>query len=207
VRVVYAIVVLLACAAILVAIHWYRCRWREIDPFELKIRQAVKLKWKKTAEVTKDGHGASFTKRSVRFARGKEEAVLWRKDATITLLRVALPIDFDDFIELEEFIATHPRDADFDDATGQLRYIYDIDLFFMKHGYRNDLVRIQATDLDFLIALSKLCKAGYVAGEPSVVVAALVLEAIQFYDRDRERSLRWLTRQAEEFNRAPPQGG
>ena len=60
----------------------------ESDPIELHMNQAAKLNWKKTAEIIKDGHVAPFTKRSVRFARGNEQAVLWHKDATITLVRL-----------------------------------------------------------------------------------------------------------------------
>jgi hypothetical protein len=179
---------------------------RETDPFESKIRQALKLKWKKTAEVTKDREGAPFMKRSVRFIRGKEGAVLWHKDATITLVRLHLPVDFDDFIELEEFIAKHPREADLDDATGELRYLREMELFFVMHGYRDDIMHIQATDYAFLVAFGELFKAGYAAGEDSGVLAALVLHAIQFYKQDRERTIRWLTRTTEDLNRARPGG-
>src|SRR5262245_2474161 len=140
----YAILVLLICAAILAVFYWNQKP--ETDLIELQIKQAAKLKWKKTAEITKDGEGASWTKRSMRFARGKEEAVLWHKDATITLVRLHVPIDFDDFAELEDFIAKHPREANLDDATGELRYLQEMELFFVRHGYRDDMLHIQATD-------------------------------------------------------------
>jgi hypothetical protein len=202
---IYAILVLLACGAILAVILWSRSR-REVSPFELRIRQARKFKWKKVAEIFKDGEGASWTKRSVRFIRGKEEAVLWHKDAKITLVRLHLPLDFDDFIELEEFIARHPREADLDGATDELKYLREMELFFVRHGYRDDLMHIQATDYAFVVAYGNLFKSGYAAGEDSVVVAALVLQAIRFYERDRERSISWLARTADDFNRARPGG-
>jgi hypothetical protein len=44
------------------------------------------------------------------FARGNEQAVLWHKDATITL--VTFTSDFDDFMKLKKFLAKHPRNAD-----------------------------------------------------------------------------------------------
>jgi hypothetical protein len=160
----------------------------------------------KTAEITKDGEGAPWTKRSVRFTRGNEEAVLWHKDATITLVRLYLPLDFDDFIELEEFIAKHPREANLDDAIDELRYLREMELFFVRHGYRDDLLHIKATDYAFLVAFGELFKAGYAAGEDSVVLAALVLHAIQFYEQDRKRSIRWLTRTTEDLNRSRPAG-
>ena len=131
--------------------------WRETDPFESKIRQALKLKWEKWAEVTKDGEDAPFTKRSVRFIRGKEGAVLRHKDATITLVRPDLPVDFDDFIELEEFIAKHPREADLDDATGELRYLREMELFFVMHGYRDDIMHISPHSPDNALSFAAAC--------------------------------------------------
>lgn len=202
----YAILILIACAATWAAIYWYRNQKLEADPIKLRMRQAARLRWKKTTEVTKDGEGAPWTKRSVRFIRGKEEAVLWHKGATITLVRLYVPIDFNDFIELEDFIVKHPREADLDEATGERRYLQEIELFFMRHGYRDDLARIQATDYDFLVAFGQLFKAGYAAGEDSLVVAALVLHAVQFHEQDRERTTRWLTRTTDGFNRAAPSG-
>lgn len=173
----------------------------------LRMKQAAKLKWKQTFEIEEDGYGATWAKRSVGFVRGKEEAVLWHKDATITLVRLHASLDFDDFIELEEFIAKHPREADLDDATDEIRYLREMELFVIRHGYRDDLMHIQATDYDFLVAFGKLFKAGLAAGEDAVVVAALVLHVIQFYEQDRERSLRWLTKTTEDFNRAAPRNG
>ena len=130
--------------------------------------------------------------------------MLWQKDATITLVRLHLVRDFDDFVELEEFIVKHPRETDIDGATGERRYLQEIELFFVRHGYRDRLMLIQATDYEFLVAFGKLFKAGYAAGEDSAVIAALVLHTIQFYEQDRERTIRWLTRTTDDFNRATP---
>jgi hypothetical protein len=47
----------------------------ETDPFRSKIEQAIKLKWKKTFEITKDGEDPlPRAKRSVHFVRGKESS-------------------------------------------------------------------------------------------------------------------------------------
>jgi hypothetical protein len=40
------------CVAIWAAIYWYRGRERKTDPIKLRMRQAAKLKWKQTAEIT-----------------------------------------------------------------------------------------------------------------------------------------------------------
>ena len=69
-----------------------------------------------------------------------------------------MPIDFNDFIELETFIAKHPREPDLDDATGERKYLQEMELFFVRHGYHDDLLHIQATDYTFLAAFGKLFK-------------------------------------------------
>ena len=132
--------------------------------------------------------------------------MLWRKDAKITLVRLSVPFDFDDFIKLEDFIAKHPREADLDDANGERKYLHEMELYFVRHGYRDDMMHIQATDYSFFVAFGKLVKAAYAAGENNIVLAALVLNAIEFYEQDRERSIRWLTRMTEDFTRPAPQG-
>ena len=63
-------------------------------------------------------------------------------------------------------------------------------------------MHIQATDYEFFVAFQKLIKAGYAAGEASVVVAGFVLHAVQqFYKQDRERSIRCLAETTDDFNR------
>ena len=107
------------------------------------------MKWNKTAEVNEDGQWAPWTRRSVHFARGKEEAVLWYKDAAITLVRRNVPFQFDDFLELETFISNYPRENDIDgidDVAGELKYLREIELFVVRHGYQDDLIHIKATD-------------------------------------------------------------
>jgi hypothetical protein len=75
------------------------------------MKEAVKMRWTRTAEIKKDGQGPVWARRSVRFARGDEEAVVWYRDATVTLVRDYAPRTFDDFIELEWWIRENPRDV------------------------------------------------------------------------------------------------
>lgn len=189
------LLLLLASFVVLAATRWYRAR--PTDPFQFKRKQAAKLKWKQSGAVNRDGEAAPFTKRCVRFVRGKEETVLWHKNSNVTLVRLNVPFEFDDFVELEQFLTTHPRETD--DATGELKYLREMELFFVRHGYRDDMMHIQATDYDFFVALMKLYKAGYAAGVESLVLAPFALHAVQFYAKDRERTLRWLTSTAEDF--------
>jgi hypothetical protein len=84
----YLLLPLLVGFIIWTAIRWYRSGERETDPIKLRIRQAAKLKWQQTAEIEADGQGASWARRSMHFVRGKEEAVLWHKGTTVTLVRL-----------------------------------------------------------------------------------------------------------------------
>jgi hypothetical protein len=164
----------------------------ELGPFELKIKQAAAFKWTKKAEITKDGEDASWAKRCVQFIRGDEEAVLFHKNATITLVR-DVSLDFDDFSELEEFIKEHPKEANDDEETEELRYLREMELFFIRRGYRDSMMHILATEYPFMEAYCNVFKAGYAARENCALVAALVLDAIQYYEQDRDYSLRRLT--------------
>lgn len=104
-----------------------------------------------------------------------------------------MPFDFDDFIELEEFIVKHPREHDIDDAIGELKDLREIELFVIRHGYREDFIYIKATDIQFLTAFGKLFKAGYAANE-SAVIAPLVLGGILRYKKDPNDAVNFLTR-------------
>jgi hypothetical protein len=192
----YLVIVFLlaaAAAAIWAAIRWYRSRELETDPIKSRMRQAAKMKWKETATVTEDGHGAAWTQGSVRFVRGKEEAVLWYKDATVTLVRDYAPPTFDDFVELEQWIKRNPRDAEVDAATGERLYLREIERFVIRHGHFSSLLETTATDKDFFMAIATFHKAGYMAQEEPVVVAALTLEALMRYQKDRNAALRFVS--------------
>ena len=73
------------------------------NPIKLRVQQAARLKWEKISEITEDGQDVVWSQRSVRFVRGKEEAILWHKDATVTLVRDYAPPTLDDFVELEQW--------------------------------------------------------------------------------------------------------
>jgi hypothetical protein len=199
---VYAILVLLGCAVIWAAIRRYRGHERETDPIKLRMRQAAKMKWKQTAEITENGQGAAWTQRSVRFVRGKEEAVLWYKDATITLVRDYAPPTFDDFIELEQWIKRNPRDTEVDAATGERLYLREIERFVIRHGHLSPLLEATATDKAFFMAVATFHKAGYMAREAPEVVAALTLDALVRYEKDRNAALRFLTSLENDFRAA-----
>jgi hypothetical protein len=160
---------------------------------EYLMRQATIMKWKQTSEIEEDGQIRPWwMQRSVRFERGKELAVLWHKNATITLIRYPTH-PFDDFVELEKWIKENPRNRieDFveDFATGEILYLQLIDRFVRIHGHFFDLLETEAKDESFIIGVVKLYKAGYSVGEAPEKVAMLILDALLKYHKDRNASL------------------
>jgi len=155
--------------------------------------QAAEFGWDKTREITEDGVVTAWAKRSAGFMRGKEEAVLWYKDATVTLVRDYAPPTFDDFIELDEWIKRNPRDLGADFATGEKLYLREIERFVTRQGYFEALLEATATDEALFRAVYSFHKTGYTAREDPVVVAALTLDALIRYQKDRGSGLRWLS--------------
>ena len=202
----YVLLCLLAGFVAWGANHWYRSRKPETDPIKLLIKQAAKMKWVQTAEVREDGHGAAWTQRSVRFARGKEEAVLWPKSATITLVRNYASRMFDDFIELERWIKKNPRDPEVDIATGERLYLREIERFVIRHGHDFALLEATATDKEFFMAVATFQKAGFIAREAPEIIAALTLNALVRYKKDRKAALRLLSGFENGFRRKPSSG-
>ncbi len=196
---VYAALLVLLIIAIF-GVVWYRKRNRGIDPIKLLLRQAAKLNWRKTAEIKEDGQGAAWAQRSIHFARGKEEAVLWLKNADITLIRdYAPPPNFEDFVELEQWIKENPRETDADHATGEKLYLRRLERFVTRQGYFSRLLEASATDKPFFMALYAFHKTGYAIGETPEVVAALTLDALIRYGKNRDEGLRFLARLENDF--------
>lgn len=189
----FILVALFVCSAIWLAIRRHRSSRRESDPYKSKIRQAAKFGWKQTAEVPEDGFGAVWTQSSMRFVRGNEEAVLWHKDATITLVRVDAPFNFDDFVEIEKWIKANPSAAEADTATEEELYIREIEKFVVRHGHYMSFLEARAFDQEFFMGFSKLYKAGYDARENPRLIAGLMLEALILYPKDRDKALRFLS--------------
>ncbi len=190
----YLIAAMIILGASVVALYFLRNRrTKPTDPIESLIRQAEKLRWIQVAKVEKDGVGAAWTQRSIRFARGKEEAVVWYKDATVTLVRVHAPPTFESFLKLEDWIARNPSDND-DDLNPEIVYLREIGKFIIRHGHFMDLLEVEATDEKFFYSTASLKKAGYAAKQDPVIIAALILDALKQYENDRGRALAFLAR-------------
>jgi hypothetical protein len=177
---------------------WVKRKTKMTEPIEILVKQAAKLKWIQTGKVEKDGYGAAWTQRSIRFVRGKEEAVLWSKDATITLVRVHAPPTFESFLELENWLTKNP-DVDDGDADPEILYLREIERFVIRHGHFMPLLEAKATNKTFFYSIVKLQKSGYAANEDPIVVAALTLDALLSYGKDRSRALDFLDKMASQL--------
>src|SRR5262249_44093351 len=126
---------------------------------------------------------------SIRFERGNEEAVVFRKDATVTLVRAHAPPTFDSFEELEHWLAKNPKDNDDDEVGEGSLYLREIEKFFIRLGHFYTLLEAQATDQEFGLACFKYHRAAYLAGENATEVAFVTLEALRRYQIDRARGI------------------
>jgi hypothetical protein len=143
----------------------------------------------------------------MRFVRGNEEAVLWQKDATITLVRVDAPFNFDDFVDVEKWIKDNPIATEADTATEEGLYIREIEKFVVRHRHYMSFLEVLAADQEFFIRFFKLYKAGYDAEENPGLIAGLMLEALMLYPKDRDKALRFLSGFANDVKREPRTDG
>jgi TPR repeat protein len=140
-----------------------------------------------------------------RLTRENEEAIIWHKTGNVLLVRVHCPLTFDDFIELERWLAHEEKSAepgDEEDVGGEILYYREIEKYIIRHGYFEPLLHVEATDEEFLTASFKIKKAGYMAGEPADRVGALTLEALSRYDKNREASLEFFATHERDFQSA-----
>lgn len=190
----YLIVTLAIFGALAAALYfWRNRRTKPTDSIEILIMQAEKLRWKQVAKVEKDGDGATWTQQSIRFARGNEEAIVWNKDATVTLVRVDAPPTFESFLELGDWIARNPNVND-DDTNPEIIYLREITKFVIRHGHFLSLLEVEATDEKFFYSTANLKKAGFATKEDPIIIAALILDALKQYEKDRNRALAFLAR-------------
>lgn len=73
----------------------------------------------------------------------------------------------------------------------------------MRHGHYWSFIEARAFDKDFFMGCYKLYKAGYVSGENPGLIAALMLEALMLYPKDRDKALRFLSGFENDVKRKP----
>jgi TPR repeat protein len=128
--------------------------------------------------------------------RDTEEAIIWHKTGNVLLVRLDCPITFDNFVELERWLAREEKRAepeeDAEEASEEILYYREIQKYVIRHGYFEPLVETQGTDERFFTASMRVQKAGYLAGKPVNVVAALILKSLECYGESRKLSLEYL---------------
>ena len=169
------------------------------NPAQKRLRQAISMNWVVAGEVKKDGY------RIVRLTRENEEVVISYKTCDVHLIRPHLALTFDDFVELEQWLAREgerPKEEE-DDDDEQLR---DFRVFFRAferiialHGYFEELISAQGTDEQFAIASMKLLRAGAFARKTPDTVAALVVKALAQYDKNRTGALEFLAKHGADY--------
>jgi TPR repeat protein len=186
------------CASALWAL-WKRSN----HPARVLARQAANMNWVQVGTIRKNGY------RNVRLMRGNEEAIIWHKARNVLLVRLHCPITFNNFIELERWLANEEKSEEPEDAkevSEEILYYREIEKYITRHGYFEPLLETQATDERFGLASLAVQKAGYLAGKPVNVVAALILRALECYGKNRKLSLEYLAEfekksQSAEFQR------
>jgi hypothetical protein len=101
-------------------------------------------------------------------------------------------------LELENWLTKNP-DVDDGDADPEILYLREIERFVIRHGHFMPLLEAKATNKTFFYSIVKLQKSGYAANEDPIVVAALTLDALLSYGKDRSRALDFLDKMASQL--------
>ena len=164
---------------------------RHNHPAQVLARQAAGLNWVRVGTIKKDGY------RNAHLMRDNEEAIIWHKTANVLLVRLHCPLTFDDFIELERWLAREEKRAEPDDeeeVSDEILYYREIEKYVTRRGYFEPLIETQGTDERFFVASMRVQKAGFLTGEPVNVVAAVILKALECYGKSRKLSLEYLAK-------------
>jgi TPR repeat protein len=162
-------------------------------------RQAASMNWVSAGTIKKDGL------ENTRLLRGDQEAVIWQKTGNITLVVPHCPLPFDDFIEIERFLAREEKRLEGEDEekpNEEMLFYREIEKEVTRNGYFEELLSVQGTDEEFCIASMKIYKSGYWAGETPKAVATNTLEAVALHEKDRSASIEFLVRLEKDFRSA-----
>lgn len=159
-------------------------------------RQAANMNWIAVGRV-EDADGY----KNVKLARNGMEAVISFQNKNVELVYPPHSAPFKDFIELERWITKLEEDdineEELDDE--ELNYYEEINRITASYGFYEPLLELQGTDPEFCIASMDLHKTGYETGKSPRSVAALTVEAVHEYKKNRELSIIFLQTLAENF--------
>jgi hypothetical protein len=169
-----------------------RAMWRAYtDPSHVLGRQAANMNWVVIGRVTdKDGY------KNMKLGRNGMEAVISFKDANVELIKPGRAEPFQDFIELERWLANEEQESVNDEA---LEYYQEVNNFINSHGFYEPFLELQGTDNEYCIASMQMHKAGYLSGQSEKVVGALTLDSIKKYEQNRQLAILFLKNLEQDF--------
>jgi hypothetical protein len=163
------------------------------------VRQAANMNWV-VAGTMKYSDGI----RNMRLRRGEMLAEVSFKDANVRLLQPGVERPFKDFVEIEQWLGaknsaarelrTLPRAAGTSTPRKQVSYFDKIDNLLAAKGSRKDFTTLQGWDKEFGAASTRVCALAELAKETPAVVAAFMLESMEYYHKNRDVALSYLSR-------------
>lgn len=186
--------------AVIVSFLAIRNFWRTYShPYNMLIRQAANMDWV-AAGTRKSADGY----RNMKLRRGNMLAEVSFKDLNVRLLQPVIQKPFRDFVELERWIgaensnkhestvsapATNPstqrKDVDYFDKVANL---------LAAKGVRDEFTTLQGWDKDYGEATARVCALAEHAHENPVVIAAFMLQSMDYYHKSRDVGLSYLAR-------------
>lgn len=166
--------------AVLVVRHLWRV-WTH--PATVLVRQAANMGWVASGTVTADGY------RNTKLSRDGMSTVVWYKDQNIELLDPPTTKRFQDFVELERWLAT---DTDSEPDTPEMAYMRKVDDCIRALGYYDELVLPAQTFEPFLAACALVYKAGFETGAAPKLVGMHIAEGANKFDHNAEFGVLYL---------------
>jgi Zn ribbon nucleic-acid-binding protein len=150
------------------------------------VRQAAKMGWVAAGVVTTDGY------RNTKLSRGWLVSVVWYRDENVELLAPAAPHRFDDFTDMERWIAlTNKRNGD-EISSPETRFMEEVEDFIRSMGRYYGLVLPAQTIPEFLEALTRVYKAGFQTNTPAKVIGMLTIDGANHFNQHPEYGVRFL---------------
>jgi len=188
----------ISIAIALASIFVVRHLWRSYShPYNTLVRQSAKMNWVVVGTMKySDGF------QNIRLRRGDLLAEVSFKDMNVRLLQPDVKRPFKDFVDLEQWLGAvnsatdklHalPKAAGSTTQKNEVEYFDKIDNLLAAKGARDDFTALQGWDKEFGTASVRVCAMAELANESPVVVAAFMLESMEYYHKHRDVALSYL---------------
>jgi len=188
--------ILIGIASVFVVRHLWRAY---SHPYNMLVRQAANMNWV-VAGTMKYPNGI----RNIRLRRGDLLVEVSFKEVNVRLLQPDVERPFKDFVDLEQWlgakkVTTHklhadPKAADSSMLRKEVDYFDKVSNLLAAKGAREDFTTLQGWDKEFGTASARVCAMAELVNESAVVVAAFILESIEYYHKNRDVALSYLAR-------------